>query len=70
MNQAHDMLISRIFRIINNLQFFFNQYFSVEKFLIGPKRQFFLSCEHLQQSKQILRNIWWKKFVDSYLENW
>jgi hypothetical protein len=47
---------------------FFYQYFSVEnenKFFIGQKMHTFsLTCERLRKLKQILHNVWWKKFVD------
>ena len=52
----------------------FHQYLLVEKenkfkFLIGPKRLLFSVLSIGKKSKQILNNIWWKKFVDLSSEN-
>ena len=40
-----------------------------KQILYWAKKTFFLSFEHVRKSKQILHNIWWKKFVDLSSEN-
>ena len=54
-----------------NLRFFSPIFLSWKKnkFLIGQRRHFYLSFEHLSKSKQIYIIFGRKKFVESFLEN-